>query len=123
MDAFKAEAAIPTIKGDKHVKGIRVDSKFKVTGPKRFVKAYHESGHCRFASLDETAKISLGKEILVARLCAERIFKKLKRQLNLENHHYRGLANVTIHACITLMCVLAVIIASYKAGKPKKLEA
>jgi hypothetical protein len=44
----------------------------------------------------------------------------LKRQLNLENHHYRGLANVTIHACITLMCVLAVIIASYKAGKPKK---
>jgi len=97
-DAFKAETAIPTIhgKGDKHVKGIRVDSKFKVTGPKRFVKAYHE------------------------RLCAERIFKKLKRQLNLENHHYRGLANVTIHACITLMCVLAVIIASYKAGKPKK---
>jgi transposase len=97
-DAFKAETAIPTIHGkdDKHVKGIRVDSKFKVTGPKRFVKAYHE------------------------RLCAERIFKKLKRQLNLENHHYRGLANVTIHACITLMCVLAVIIASYKAGKPKK---
>jgi len=121
-EAFKAEAAIPTIhgKGDKHVKGIRVDSKFRVTGPKCFVKAYHESGHCRFASLDETAKISLGKEILVARLCAERIFKKLKRQLNLENHHYRGLANVTIHACITLMCVLAVIIASYKAGKPKK---
>ena len=98
MDAFKAETAIPTIhgKGDKHVKGIRVDSKFKATGPKRLVKACHE------------------------RLCAERIFKKLKRQLNLENHHYRGLANVTIHACITLMCVLAVIIASYKAGKPKK---
>jgi len=95
-DAFKAETAIPTVKGDKHVKGIRVDSKFRVTGPKRFVEAYHE------------------------RLCAERIFKKLKRQLNLENHHYRGLANVTIHACITLMCVLAVIIASYKAGKPKK---
>jgi 3-deoxy-D-arabino-heptulosonate 7-phosphate (DAHP) synthase class II len=47
-----------TIKGDKHVKGIRVDSKFKVTGPKRFVKAYHESGHCRFASLDEFSKIS-----------------------------------------------------------------
>jgi uncharacterized membrane protein len=63
---------------------------------------------------------SSAKEILVARLSAERIFKKLKRQLNLENHHYRGLANVTIHACITLMCVLAVIIASYKAGKPKK---
>jgi hypothetical protein len=38
-----------------------------VTGPKRLVKAYH------------------------GRLCAERIFKKLKRQLNLENHHYRGL--------------------------------
>jgi transposase len=97
-DAFKAEAAIPTIHGkdDKHVKGIRVDSKFKVTGPKRFVKAYHE------------------------RLSAERIFKKLKRQLNLENHYYRGLANVAIHVCITLMCVLAVIIASYKAGKPKK---
>jgi hypothetical protein len=77
-------------------RGIRVDSKFKVTGPKRLVKGYHK------------------------RLCAERVFKKLKRQLNLENHHYRGLANVTIHACITLMCVLTVIIASYKAGKPKK---
>jgi len=97
-EAFKAETAIPTIKGkdDKPVKGIRVDSRFKVTGPKRLVKAYHE------------------------RLCAERIFKKLKRQLSLENHHYRGLANVTIHACLTLMCVLAVIIASYKARKPKK---
>jgi len=49
------------------------------------------------------------KEILVARLCAERIFKILKRQLNQENHHYKGLAKVTIHACITLMCVLAVM--------------
>jgi len=38
MDAFKAEAAIPTIKGDKHVKGIRVDSKFKVTGPNALLK-------------------------------------------------------------------------------------
>jgi hypothetical protein len=97
-EAFKAETAIPTIHGkdDKPVKGVRVDSKFRVTGPKRLVKAYHE------------------------RLCAERIFKKLKRQLNLENHHLKGLANVTIHACLTLMCVLAVIIASYKAGKPKK---
>jgi len=95
-EVFKAETAIPTIKGDKKAEGIRVDSKFRVTGPKRLVKAYH------------------------GRLCAERVFKKLKRQLNLENHHYRGLANVTIHACLTLMCVLAVIIASYKAGKPQK---
>jgi transposase len=97
--AFQAETAIPTIKGKEDKKGgrgIRVDSKFRVTGPKRFFKAYR------------------------GRLCAERVFKKLKRQLNLENHHYRGLANVTIHACITLMCVLAVIIASYKTGKPKK---
>jgi hypothetical protein len=99
MDAFKAETAIPAMKGDKHGKGVRVDSKFKVKGPKCFVKAYHE------------------------RLCAEPIFKKLKRQLNLENHHYRGLANVTIHACITLMCVQTVVIASCKAEKPKKLEA
>jgi hypothetical protein len=45
------------------------------------------------------------------------------RQLNLENHHYRGLANVTIYACITLMCVQTVVIASCKAEKPKKLEA
>ncbi|MEM3464637.1 MAG: transposase, partial [Candidatus Bathyarchaeia archaeon] len=54
------------------------------------------------------------------RLCVERVFKKLKRQLSLEGHHLRGLANVTIHACLTLMCVLAAIIASYKTGKPKK---
>ena len=94
-EAFKAETAIHR-KGDKKACGIRVDLKLRVTGPKRLVKAYH------------------------GRLCAERVFKKLKRQLSLENHHYRGLANVTIHACITLMCVLAVIIASYKAGKPKK---
>jgi transposase len=94
-ETFKAETAIPTIKGDKKA-GLRVDSKFRVTGPKRLVKVYY------------------------GRLCAERVFKKLKRQLNLENHHYRGLANVTIHACLTLMCVLAVIIASYKTGKPKK---
>ena len=58
MDAFKAETAIPAMKGDKHGKGVRVDSKFKVKGPKCFVKAYHESGHCRFASLDEFSKIS-----------------------------------------------------------------
>jgi hypothetical protein len=89
-EAFKAETAIPTIhgKGGKPLKGISVDSKFKVTGPKRLVKSYH------------------------GRLCAERVFKKLKRQLNLENHHLKGLANVTTHACLTLMCVLAVIIAS-----------
>ncbi len=93
---FKAETAIPTIKGVRAVRAIRVDSKFHVTGLKRLVKAYHK------------------------RLCDERIFKKLKRQLGLENHHFRRLPNVTIHACLTLMCVLAAIIASYKTGKPKK---
>jgi hypothetical protein len=87
--AFKAETAHTNIHGKDYKKagGIRVDSKFRVTGLKRLVKAYHGG------------------------LCAERIFKKLKRQLSLENHH-EGLANVTIHACITLMCVLPVIIAS-----------
>jgi transposase len=94
-EKFGAETAIPT-RHQKPGKGLQVDAKFRVTGPKRLVKAYHE------------------------RLGAERIFKKLKRQLSLENHYLKGLANVTIHACITLMCVLAVAIASYKAGKPKK---
>lgn len=93
---FKAETAIPTRHKHKSRKSLMVDAKFKVSGPKRLVKAYHK------------------------RLCVERIFKKLKRQLSLEGHHLRGLANVTIHACLTLMCVLAAIIASYKTGRPKK---
>jgi len=96
-EAFKAETAIPKReRGEKPEKGIVVDAKFRVSGPKRLVKLYHK------------------------RLSVERIFKKMKRQLSLENHHLRGLANVTIHACLTLMCVLAAVIASYKAGKPKK---
>jgi len=94
-EKFGAETAIPT-SHQKPGKGLRVDAKFRVTGLKWLVKAYHK------------------------RLCVERVFKKMKRQLNLEIHHLRGLANVAIHACVTLMCVLAVAIASYKAGKPKK---
>ena len=77
-EAFKAETAIPTIKGDKKACGIRVDSKFRVTGPKRLVKAYHGG------------------------LCAERVFNKLKRQLNLENYHYRGFGKRHNNACIIL---------------------
>jgi transposase len=94
-EQFGAETAIPT-SHKKAGKSLRVDAKFRVTGLKWLVKAYHK------------------------RLCVERVFKKLKRQLNLELHHLRGLANVAIHACLTLMCVLAVAIASHKAGKPKK---
>ena len=96
-EAFQAETAIPTRrKKPRPGKGLSVDAKFRVAGLRWLVKAYHK------------------------RLCVERVFKKLKRQLNLELHHLRGLANVAVHACITLMCVLAVAIASYKAGKPKK---
>ena len=97
-EAFGAEAAIPTYhrRGEKPRGGLRVNGRFRVTGPKLLVKAYHR------------------------RLSVERVFKKMKRQLGLESHHLRGLANVTIHACVILMCVLAVIIASYKAGKPSK---
>ena len=97
--AFSAETAIPTYhrrEKQKPRKGLKVDAKFRVIGPKRLVKAYHK------------------------RLSVERIFKKMKRQLGLEIHHLRGLANVIIHACVTLLCVLAVIIASYRAGKPSK---
>ncbi|MEM0488090.1 MAG: transposase [Candidatus Bathyarchaeia archaeon] len=93
---FNAETAIPTRHKHESRKSLQVDAKFRVSGPKRLVGAYHK------------------------RLCVERVFKKLKRQLNLEGHHLRGLANVTIHACLTLMCVLAAIIASYKTGKPGK---
>lgn len=95
-EKFGAETAIPTHHKHETGKGLRVDAKFRVTGLKWLVKAYHK------------------------RLCAERVFKKMKRQLSLENHYLRGLANVAIHACLTLMCVLAVAIASHKAGKPKK---
>jgi len=94
-----AGAAIPTYHrrgGKKPRRGLRVDGRFRVTGPKRLVKAYHK------------------------RLSVERVFKKMKRQLGLETHHLRGLANVSIHACLILMCVLAVVIASYRAGKPSK---
>ena len=97
--AFGAVAAIPTPhrRGkQKPRRGLRVDGRFRVTGPRRLVKAYHK------------------------RLSVERVFKKMKRQLGLETHHLRGLANVTVHACLTLMCVLAVVIASYMAGKPSK---
>ena len=73
-----------------------MDGRFRVTGPKRLVKAYHK------------------------RLSVKRVFKKMKRQLGLESHHLRGLANVTIHACLVLMCVLAVVTASYRAGKLSK---
>jgi len=66
--AFKAETAIHR-KGDKKACGIRVDSKFRVTGPKRLVKAYHG---------------------------------RLKRQLNLENYHYRGFGKRHNNACIIL---------------------
>jgi len=96
METFNAETAIPTYHKRGSRKSLRVDAKFKVSGPKNLVNAYHK------------------------RLCVERIFKKLKRQLSLETHHLRGLANVTIHVCLTLMCVLAAIIASYKTGKPGK---
>ena len=75
---------------------MRVNAKFRVTGPKRLVKAYHK------------------------RLSVERVFKKMKLQLGLEDHHLRGLANIAIHACLILLCVLAVVIASYRAGKPSK---
>jgi hypothetical protein len=54
------------------------------------------------------------------RLCAERIFKKLKRQLSLENHHLKGVANVHNTRLHHADVLLAVIITSYKAGKPKK---
>ncbi|KPV62310.1 MAG: Transposase DDE domain protein [Candidatus Bathyarchaeota archaeon BA1] len=89
-EAFWAEAAIPTYhrRGEKPRRGLRVDGRFRVTGAKRLVKAYHK------------------------RLSVERVFKKMKRQL--------GLANAVIHACVTLMCVLTVVIASYRAGKPSK---
>jgi hypothetical protein len=77
METFKAETAIPYKgKAISHEEAQGVDSKFRVTGPKRLVKANHK------------------------RLCVERVFKKLKRQLNLENH-YKGLANVRIHTCLT----------------------
>ena len=97
--AFGAEAAIPTYhrRGEEKPRGgLRVDGRFRVTGPRRLVKAYHK------------------------RLSVERVFKKMKRQLGLETHHLRGLVNATIHACLTLMCVLAVVIASYRVGKPSK---
>ena len=98
-EAFGAEAAIPTYRRrdkEKPRGGLRVNARFRVMGPKRLVKAYHK------------------------RLSVERIFKKMKRQLGLEDHHLRGLANVTIYACLILLCVLAVIIASHRAGKPSK---
>jgi len=97
-ETFGAGAAIPTYhrRGEKPRRGLRVDGRFRVTGPKRLVKAYHK------------------------RLSVERVFKKMKRQLGLEIHHLRGLANVTIHACLTLLCVLATVVASYMAGKPSK---
>jgi len=98
-EALGAEAAIPTYHrrgNEKLGRGLMVNARFRVTGPKRLVKAYHK------------------------RLSVERVFKKVKRQLGLETHHLKGLANVTIHTCLTLLCVLAVVIASYMAGKPSK---
>ncbi|MEM3602723.1 MAG: transposase [Candidatus Bathyarchaeia archaeon] len=64
LEKFGAETAIPTCHKHEPRKSLRVDVKFRVSGPKRLVRAYHK------------------------RLCVERVFKKLKRQLS---HHLIGL--------------------------------